>query len=124
MLKSATLMAFGVLLLAACAGTAPAQRVTQPITNGQGHVIGHRQLLKDPASGQEREVVTYYTPRVDQKGVVVGYEERVPEGAVIRSVDGRKIGVRYSDLRSRAYNPNKDGISIVVPSATGGTSPQ
>jgi hypothetical protein len=111
MLKSAL---FLVVLLSACASTAPAQRVTQPITNEQGHVIGHKQ----------GEAVTYYTPRVDQNGVLVGYEERVPEGAVIRNLDGRKIGVRYSDLRSRNYNSNKEGISIVVPSAAGSTSPQ
>jgi hypothetical protein len=114
MLKSATLLALGLLLLTACAGSPPAQRGTQPITNEQGHVIGHSQ----------GEAVTYYTPRMDQRGVVVGYEEQVPEGAVIRSLDGRKIGVRYSDLRSRNYNANKSGISIMVPSAAGGTSEQ
>jgi len=111
MLKSAPLL-FVVLLLTACAHTAPGQPVTQPITNEQGHVIGHKQ----------GEVVTYYKPRVDQNGVVVAYEEKVPEGAVIHGLDGRKLGVRYSDLRSRNYNSNKDGISIVVPSAAGSTS--
>src|SRR5438046_1478358 len=112
MLKST--LVFTVLLLTACASTAPAARVTQPITNEQGHVIGHRQ----------GEAVTYYTPRLDQNGAVVGYEERVPEGAVIRNLAGRKIGVRYSDLRGRNTNANKDGISIMVPSAAGGTAQQ
>ena len=114
MLKSALLLAFPVLLLTACASTPPAPRATQPITNEQGHVIGHRQ----------GDAVTYYTPKVDQNGVVVAYEERVPEGAVIHGLDGRKLGVRYSDLRSRNYNSNKEGISIVVPAAAGSTSEQ
>ena len=112
MLKSTMFLALGASLLIGCAGTPPAQRVSQPITNEQGHVIGHKQ----------GEAVIYYTPRMDHRGVVVGYEERVPEGAVIRSLDGRKIGVRYSDLRSRSYNANKDGISIMVPAGAGGTS--
>jgi len=114
MLKSAALLALTALLLTACASTAPTQRSTQPIKNEQGHVIGHRQ----------GDAVTYYTPRMDEAGAVVGYEERVPDGAVIRGLDGRKLGVRYSDLRSRNTNSNKAGISIVVPAAAGSTSPQ
>jgi len=108
------LLAATVLLLTACAGTPPAPRATQPITNEQGYVIGHRQ----------GDVVTYYKPRVDEKGAVIGYEERVPDGTVIRGLDGRKIGVRYGDLRSRNTNSNREGISVTVPSAAGSTSPQ
>jgi hypothetical protein len=116
---------FAVLLtfsfLAACASTSAPLRVSsQSIVNDQGHVVGRKEVLKDPGSGKEREVATYYAPRVDQNGTVIGYEEAVPEGAVIRNLDGRRIGVRYSDLRSRGYNPNKEGISIVVPSAASG----
>jgi len=114
MLKSVRLLAFGVALLPACAGAPPAAPAAQRITNEQGHVIGHRQ----------GDVVTYYKPRVDEKGAVIGYEERVPDGTVIRSLDGRKIGVRYSDLRSRNTNSNREGISVTVPSASGSTSPQ
>ena len=65
-------------------------------------------------NGEKIQVSTYYIPRYDNKGNVVGYEEPVPEGVVIRSLEGRRIGVRRNDLRSRAQNPNNEGLSIIV----------
>jgi len=32
----------------------------------------------------------------------------------LRNVDGRRIGIRYSDLRSRGTNPGGEGLSIIV----------
>jgi hypothetical protein len=114
MLKSAALLAFGVSILLGCAANpAPDRASSQPITNDQGHVIGHR----------AREVVTYYTPRYDPQGTLIGYQEQVRDGVVLRSVDGRRIGTRYSDLRSRGSNPGNDGIGIVVPAAQGKSAP-
>ena len=48
---------------------------------------------------------------------MVAYEEPVPEGVVIHALDGRRIGVRYHDLRSRGSNQNNDGVTVTVPRA-------
>ena len=108
---------FAVLVLAACASTTAPQSTTRVIRNEQGHVIGHTEVVKG------REVVTYYKPRFDSSGTVIAYEEPTRDGAVIRSVDGKRIGMRYNDLRSRGSNPASEGISITVPSAQGKTAP-
>jgi hypothetical protein len=86
-----------------------------PIVNQQGHVVGHRDLKPDPRSGEPLAVPVYYTPRYDANGTVIAYEEPVPEGVVIRSLDGRRIGVRYHDLRSRGTNQNNEGVTVTVP---------
>jgi hypothetical protein len=43
-----------------------------------------------------------------------GYEERVPGGTVLRDLNGKKIGGRPVDLRSRSSNPHNKGLTIVV----------
>jgi uncharacterized protein YcfL len=115
--KRSALFSLAACLLAACASRAPIQQVEpQPITNNQGHVIGHREMVNDRRTGQQTEKVTYYVPRYDEQGVVVAYEEPVPDGVLIRAPDGRKIGVRYGDLRSRGTNSSREGITVTVPS--------
>jgi hypothetical protein len=115
MTKWARLLAFGVSFLAACAArVAPEQPDTEWITDAQGRVIGHKMLVKDTATGEERERAVYYVPRYDEKGQVVAYEESVPDGVIIRAPDGKKIGVRYRDLRTRGSNPSGGGVTITV----------
>jgi hypothetical protein len=104
-----------VLAAAGCADTIEYQYVgTEIVRNEQGHVVGHKELLVDARTGAEIEQVTHYSPRFDAKGEIVGYEEPVPGGALIRGIDGRRLGVRYTDLRSRGTNPGNEGISIEV----------
>jgi hypothetical protein len=100
---------------AACAGVEYRIVSTEPVKNEKGHVVGHTDLLRDVKTGEEFEQVTMYTPRLDSRGEVVGYEEpEPPKGTVIRGLDGRRIGVRYSDLRSRATNPAASGITVII----------
>jgi hypothetical protein len=114
--KRSALFSLAACLLAACAARAPIQPVgPQPITNDQGHVVGHREMLTDRRTGEQTEKVTYYVPRYDAQGAVVTYEEAVPDGVLIRAPDGRKIGVRYGDLRSRGTNTNREGVTVTVP---------
>ena len=61
------------------------------------------------------EYVVDYTPRYDAKGELIGYEEPLPEGVQIRGLDGRRLGVRYRDLRGRGMNPAGEGVSVSVP---------
>jgi hypothetical protein len=87
---------------------------TQPLKNAQGHVIGHKETLRH--NGDRVTKIALYIPRVED-GKVVGYEELVPGGTVLRSLNGRKIGGRHIDLRSRGSNPNNRGLTIIVHSA-------
>ncbi len=56
-----------------------------------------------------------YSPRVNERGETVGYEERIVGGAVLRNLDGRAIGERWVDMRSRGSNPASGGLAIVFP---------
>src|SRR4051812_17441722 len=86
----------------------------EAIKNVDGHVVGQKEMLRDAETGEQYEHVIYFTPRTDAKGTVVGYEEPLPPGVVLRDLEGRRIGVRYSDLRSRGTNPRSDGVTIIV----------
>lgn len=101
-------------LLGACETVEYRLLSTQPIKNDQGHVVGHKDKLRDAHTGEELEQVTMYVPRLDKSGAVVGYEEPVIRGTVLRGLDGRRVGLRYSDLRSRASNPGSEGITVIV----------
>ena len=52
-------------------------------------------------------------PRLEG-GKVVGYEERIRGGTVLRSLEGRKMGGRFIDLRSQGTNPGNKGLMIIV----------
>jgi hypothetical protein len=60
------------------------------------------------------EQLTYYQPMHDEKGEIVGYQEPTRSGTVIRNLEGRRIGARYTDLRSRGTNPNAEGVGITI----------
>jgi hypothetical protein len=101
-------------LLAACETVEYRIVGTQMIKNDQGHIVGHKDMLRDVRTGEEVEEVTMYVPRLDKSGAIVGYEEPVVRGTVLRGLDGRRIGVRYSDLRSRGSNPGGEGVTVIV----------
>jgi len=105
-----------VAFLASACSTVEYQYVggRQSLKNEQGHVVGQKEMLRDPRTGEQFEQVTYFTPRKDEKGAVVGYEEPLPPGVVLRGLDGRRVGVRYTDLRSRGTNPRSDGVTVIV----------
>jgi len=111
-MKLSLLLALG--LLAACATTEYRFLSTEPLKNEDGHVVGHKERLRDVKTGEEFEQVIEYTPRRDEKGTIVGYEEPVREGTMLRDVNGRRVGVRYNDLRSRGTNPGNEGVQIQV----------
>jgi len=86
---------------------------TETLKNSEGHVIGYRERLCDCAAGEELDRVVLYTPRFSERGRVVAYEERVKGGAVLRDVNGKRIGNRWVDLRSRGSNAHNGGLTIV-----------
>jgi len=106
-------------LLAAACSTAPVEyKYVGPgrelIKNAHGHVVGQKEMLRDADTGEQFEHVTYFTPRKDASGKVIGYEEPLPPGVVVRDLQGKRIGVRYSDLRSRGTNPRSDGVTVII----------
>ena len=83
----------------------------QPLRNTEGHVIGHKETLRN--NGEKVTRIALYVPRVED-GKVVGYEELVPGGSILRNLRGRKVGGRFVDLRSQGTNPGNRGLTIIV----------
>ena len=82
----------------------------EDIKNAQGHVIGY----KETVAGEDAARVVLYVPRVGERGAIIGYEEFTKGGgAVLRDLDGRRIGNRMVDLRSRGSNARNGGLLIV-----------
>ena len=83
------------------------------LTNEQGHVIGYKEMLRNERTGEVLAQVSLYTPMLSQNGEIVGYEEQAKDGTIIRDLNGRSIGARFSDLRSRGTNSKSKGLTIV-----------
>ena len=111
-------MILGLVALASgCSSVEWKQMSLQPLRNEAGHVIGQKELLCDCKNGERIARLALFEPRFDESGVLVGYEEKVRGGTVLRDLNGRRIGTRYADLRSRGSNPNNKGLTIIVHSA-------
>jgi hypothetical protein len=111
-----TIIALG-LLASACAAPVEykyAGAGRELIKNDQGHIVGTKELLRDATTGEQYENIVYFTPRRDASGKIIGYEEPLAPGVVLRDLEGRRVGVRYGDLRSRGTNPNNDGITVII----------
>ncbi len=103
-----------VMLAAGCSTVELKPLGTEVLRNAQGHVIGQKETLCDCRSGEKLARIALYLPRVDERGEVIGYEELVRGGSVLRDLNGRRIGGRWVDLRSRASNPYNKGLTILV----------
>jgi len=85
----------------------------ESLRNDQGHVIGYKDLMRNERTGEVLAQVSLYTPMFSDSGAIVGYEEQARDGAIIRDLNGRAIGGRFSDLRSRGTNSKSKGLTIV-----------
>jgi hypothetical protein len=85
----------------------------QELRNEQGHVIGHKQLMRHAQTGEVIAQVALYMPFADSNGEIIGYEEPVKDGSILRSLDGRSMGGRFTDLRSRATNSKGKGLVVM-----------
>ena len=86
----------------------------ESLRNDQGHVICHKELLLNTQTGEVIGQVAMYTQVFSASGELIGYEEQTRDGgAVIRDINGRAIGSRFSDLRSRSTNAKSRGVMIV-----------
>jgi len=100
---------FGLVALASgCSSVEWKEMSVQPLRNEQGHVIGQKELLCDCKNGERISRIALFEPRFDERGVLVGYEEKVRGGTVLRDLNGRRIGTRFIDVRSGK------GLTIIV----------
>ena len=85
----------------------------ESLRNDQGHVIGYKDMMRNERTGEVLAQVSLYAPVLGENGEIVGYEEQVRDGTIIRDLSGRSIGGRFSDLRSRGTNSKSKGLTIV-----------
>ena len=98
-----------VLILAACFAIGGCTTMSdfgasvrkESLRNDQGHVIGYKDMLRNEQTGEILAQVMLYTPIRGDGGEIVAYEEQNRGGAVIRDLNGRPIGTKFTDLRSR-----------------------
>ena len=98
-----------VLILAACFAIGGCTTMSdfgasmrkESLRNDQGHVIGYKDMLRNEQTGEVLAQVMLYTPVRADNGEIVAYEEQNRGGAVIRDLNGRVIGTKFTDLRSR-----------------------
>ena len=88
--------------------------VKKAVKNDQGHVVGYKQMLRNPETGEVVAQVNLFTPIIGDSGAIEGYEEPSRGGAIIRDLAGHSIGGRFSDLRGRSVNTNSKGYTLVV----------
>ena len=91
-----------------------APQAREDLKNAQGHVVGYKDTMLDERSGEQITQIALFVPRVGERGEIVGYEEKVRGGSVLRDLNGRRIGGRFVDVRSRGTNPQSKGLLIVV----------
>jgi len=106
MLKSAALILALGLAAGGCTHLATPSGELQALgredlKNAQGHVIGYKEVARDAATGERITQIALFVPRLGATGRIVGYEERLRAGSVLRDLHGKKIGGRFDDLRSR-----------------------
>ena len=109
-----TLIAAAALSLAGCATQGErASLGTAFVKDDRGHVIGERETMVDLGSGAIVERLEIFALLVDSDGRLIGYEQRLKDGSIVRDVDGRPMGARYLDLRSRGTNPRSTGLLVI-----------
>jgi hypothetical protein len=86
----------------------------EELKNAQGHVVGVKETARNARTGEELTQISLFVPRLGARGEIVGYEERARGGSILRDLDGRRIGSRWNDVRSRANNPQSQGVILVV----------
>ena len=105
--RTAVILALG-LAAGGCSilDTKPVAR--EDLTNAKGHVVGYKEMMRDSRTGEEMAQIALYVPQFGNRGEIIGYEERVRGGSVLRDLNGKRIGGSWHDLRSGK------GLVIVV----------
>ena len=80
----------------------------EDLKNAQGHVVGYKDVMRDARTGEELAQIALFVPRTGTRGEIIGYEERVRGGSVLRDLNGKRVGGSWHDIRSGK------GLVIVV----------
>lgn len=107
LISTAAILALG-LAAGGCSVLETKSMAHEDLKNAQGHVIGFKDMVRDEQTGEEMAQIALFVPRFNDRGRVIGYEERVRGGSVMRDLNGKKVGGRWNDLRSGK------GLVIVV----------
>jgi hypothetical protein len=110
---SAVLVALG-LAAGGCSMLETQSAAREDLKNAQGHVVGYKDVMRDSRTGEELAQIALFVPRLGERGDIVGYEERVRGGSILRELNGKRIGGRWADVRGRGNNPQSNGLLIVV----------
>jgi len=86
----------------------------QNVVDKQGNVAGYKQLLRNERTGEVAAQVRLFTPIRNDVGDLIGYEEQTQDGAIIRDLDGRQVGHRFQDARSRGTNVRSKGNTVII----------
>lgn len=86
----------------------------QVLKNERGYVVGYKETLRNKKTGEVSAHVALFTPILNDAGDVIAYEEQSRSGAIIRDLEGRAIGSRFVDMRSRNTNWRSKGVTIVI----------
>ena len=106
------LLSAAAALAAGCSTTQFEPVAVEELHNAQGHVIGQKEVLCDCRTGERLARLSLYVPRYDD-GRLVGYEEVVRGGSILRDLNGKAIGNRFVDLRSKGMNTGNRGLTVV-----------
>jgi hypothetical protein len=95
--------------------TLPAQQFDgrSNLTNPDGHVVGYRLTTHDARGTEAVAQTVLYLPRTNEQGELAGYEEPVAGGSILRDFNGKAVGERWVDMRSRGSNPGNKGLAVV-----------
>lgn len=107
LISTAAVLTLG-LAAGGCAVLDTKSMAHEELRNAQGHVIGYKDTVRDQQTGEELAQIALFVPRFDDRGRIIGYEERVRGGTVLHDLNGKKIGGRWFDVRSGK------GLTIVV----------
>ncbi len=105
--SAAAVIALG-LAAGGCSMLETKSMAREDLKNAQGHVVGYKETMRDRETGEEMTQIALFVPRYSESGKIIGYEERVRGGSVLRDLHGKKIGGSWHDLRSGK------GLTIVV----------
>jgi len=99
LISAAAVIALG-LAAGGCSVLETKSMAHEDLKNAQGHVVGYKDTVRDQQTGEEMAQIALFVPRFSERGQVIGYEERVRGGSILRDLNGRKIGGRWLDVRS------------------------
>ena len=81
--RTAIILALG-LAAGGCSIIETKSVAREDLKNAQGHVVGIKDVMRDNRSGEELAQIVLFVPRIGERGEIVGYEERVRGGSVLR----------------------------------------